>query len=608
MKNNKYIFIALAITLIVIGGVSIVKASPHACYTSSCQPLNCAAGKFDCSYACPAPSRCSISTNCGSFSGCNQNCCNLPPESNCTYISSVTSWSACVDGLRYAVTTTNAKGSSANDPICVDVPLEESCTMATCYDPAVVNTTPLGSLPSASDLIAYWRFDNNFNEEINNFDAWPAEGVTFSTSGKFPKSLNPNGTAFAKVGDTSNFGSRLNLGTASAYTVSTWVNLNNLTTSAVVDFDEAESNSFSLRFDNGKGWTVYDQDNVILGQSTPTVGFGNWVHVAIVKNGSTWKLYQNGVKILENATYGNLVHEPSKINFGYSKHFDIYLNGKLDDFGIFNRALTDCEIKQIALGPNACLAACSSLSATCFVSPTNAAIGAPVTWSVNSANGTTPYFFSWKFTDFADIVSSSTATAVSKTYQTIGRKYATTTVTDSAEPANSITIPCPGSVSADGGSGGGTGSGGSGVNITAAPTCDDGISNGLEDGQDCGGPDCEACAIVANPIRDPALNCTSISTSLPSPVNVNNQITFTASPADQCPSCVKSWGFVDGNNIPTNFSNTGSDSWNKIFTTTGLKTVAYRLSTTTTASLDGIYGICSTTTNIVLTGGSNREI
>lgn len=46
--------------------------------------------------------------------------------------------------------------------------------------------------------------------------------------------------------------------------------------------------------------------------------------------------------------------------------------------------------------------------------------------------------------------------------------------------------------SATGGSAAG-GSGGSGNQGGAAPTCDDGVQNGLEEGVDCGGPDCPGC-------------------------------------------------------------------------------------------------------------------
>jgi hypothetical protein len=88
-------------------------------------------------------------------------------------------------------------------------------------------------------------------------------------------------------------------------------------------------------------------------------------------------------------------------------------------------------------------------------------------------------------------------------------------------------------------------------------------------------------------------------------VNVNTNITYTAN-ISQCPNCTKEWAVVDSNNQTLDDSDyeEGDSSWNKIFTTVGLKTINFKLSSTTA----GTYGICSTTTTVIQTGGNIKEI
>lgn len=67
------------------------------------------------------------------------------------------------------------------------------------------------------------------------------------------------------------------------------------------------------------------------------------------------------------------------------------------------------------------------LQATCAANPNLAATGTPITWNATVSGGTAPYTYSWIGTDALTGSSSS----LSKTYMTLGYKYATTTVRDS---------------------------------------------------------------------------------------------------------------------------------------------------------------------------------
>ncbi|MFT3787364.1 MAG: alginate lyase family protein [Tepidisphaeraceae bacterium] len=85
--------------------------------------------------------------------------------------------------------------------------------------------------------------------------------------------------------------------------------------------------------------------------STVAMPAGTWAHVAVVLNGSVGTLYLNGVQAGQTT---NLTLNPSSLGnttlnyLGKSQWADPYLTGSLDDFRIYNRALTSAEVSSLA--------------------------------------------------------------------------------------------------------------------------------------------------------------------------------------------------------------------------------------------------------------------
>ncbi|NLY43129.1 MAG: family 43 glycosylhydrolase [Clostridiaceae bacterium] len=80
------------------------------------------------------------------------------------------------------------------------------------------------------------------------------------------------------------------------------------------------------------------------------LGTGEWKHVAVTQSGNTVKLYENGVQVAVN---NNVTLRPRDLgettkNFiGRSQWPDPYLDGLIDDFRIYNRALGESEIMAL---------------------------------------------------------------------------------------------------------------------------------------------------------------------------------------------------------------------------------------------------------------------
>jgi hypothetical protein len=135
--------------------------------------------------------------------------------------------------------------------------------------------------------------------------------------------------------------------------------------------------------------------------------FENWVHVVWTKTASEFRLYINGNLSNSKNYSGNLPTSNDDLYFGYNpvSGYPYYVNGKLDDIGIWNRALTPQEISNLYnAGPF-------------DVSATNTTIcaGQPTTLSVQSITGTITALNCASSTNTGILTSGTAASGVSST-------------------------------------------------------------------------------------------------------------------------------------------------------------------------------------------------
>lgn len=144
-------------------------------------------------------------------------------------------------------------------------------------------------------------------------------------------------------------------------TVSAWVNLDSVSDwSRIFDFGSgADANMFltprngstqRLRFaitTTGGG----GEQQISTNYTFPT---GVWTHVAVTLNGSVGVLYANGVEVGRNNAMTLLpssLGETTQNYIGRSQYADPYLEGHVDDFRIYSRALDASEIQAVATPP-----------------------------------------------------------------------------------------------------------------------------------------------------------------------------------------------------------------------------------------------------------------
>ena len=228
-------------------------------------------------------------------------------------------------------------------------------------------------------LVGWWPFNGNANDESGNGNNGTVNGATLTTdrNGVANKAYSFNNTNITR----SNFQINFN-----EITVAFWLKNNNITSIQRLITHQWPSGSFSTHIENYPGGnTPYYLGGIIMNPSNQQyltsdpspLNQNIWTHFILTNNNTFQKLYINGV--LVDVTISSILKQTTgTLYFGGDalKYF-----GSLDDIGIWNRALSECEIQDLH---NAQLGSFSFSNSTVSVNPTSSAIGSNATISVST--------------------------------------------------------------------------------------------------------------------------------------------------------------------------------------------------------------------------------
>ncbi len=202
---------------------------------------------------------------------------------------------------------------------------------------------------------AYLKFDERRGTTANDStgNSWNGtlvNGPTWTT-GKFGNSVRLDGSN-DYVSLPSGVVDGLN-----SFTISAWVYLNTTSTwSRIFDFGSSTSvNMFltpqcggtnTIRFAITKSGSGGEQK---INGNAP-LSSGSWVHVVVTYNNGTGIIYVDGVEVGRNS---NMTLNPDSLGIttqnyiGKSQYSDPYLNGRIDDFRIYEGSLNAAEISNL---------------------------------------------------------------------------------------------------------------------------------------------------------------------------------------------------------------------------------------------------------------------
>ena len=204
------------------------------------------------------------------------------------------------------------------------------------------------SYVSTNGLVGYWPFNGNANDASGNVNNGTVTGATLTTDrfGNSNSSYEFNGTS-----NKINFGSSQSLINLSNFTYSVWINRSpNCPNDAIVISNYGGNWAGNLLFGkltgSGNAQIRLHKLNQTIGSET-SITDSEWINLVAVKEMNSIKIYKNGVLIqttdLTNFVSINNTSFPFVIgSSGWSN--SNYFKGKIDDLGVWNRALTQAEI------------------------------------------------------------------------------------------------------------------------------------------------------------------------------------------------------------------------------------------------------------------------
>ena len=213
-------------------------------------------------------------------------------------------------------------------------------------------SAPVAATPKAGQW-GYWKFNDSTGTRA--VDSWGARhgtltGGTSSVSGLQDKAVQLNGSngyVALPAGIMSN---------VNDFTIAGWVKLNaSATWARIFDFGSGTTNymflapltntnviRYAIKVNGGTEQQI---------NSTSPLPAGAWHHVAVTLSGSVGMLYVDGVAV---ATNNSMSNKPSALgattlNYIGRSQFsaDPYLNSSVDEFRIYNRALSATELKAV---------------------------------------------------------------------------------------------------------------------------------------------------------------------------------------------------------------------------------------------------------------------
>jgi len=258
------------------------------------------------------------------------------------------------------------------------------------------NSSEVRATPDPQSRIAFLRFDESSGTVAGDSTGHGWNGTLVNGPGRSPGMIN-NAVPLNGTNQYVTLPSSVVKGVTD-FTVSTWVKLNTSNNTRIFDFGTGTSNYMELCPNNSStGFLRYE---TVVGGTVQQINTsyvfptGTWTHVAVTLSGSTGSLYVNGTLVGTNT---GLTLNPAKLGattlnyIGKSQWSqDFYLNGLVDEFQVYSRALSPSEVAALASptsAPTGVVATGSNASVIVSWSPVSGASGFNVLRSLTSGSG-----------------------------------------------------------------------------------------------------------------------------------------------------------------------------------------------------------------------------
>ena len=205
------------------------------------------------------------------------------------------------------------------------------------------------STATITGLVAAYGFDEGTGTSVADRSGMGNNGIisgaTWVSTGRFGKALSFNGTnSWVTVADSAS------LDLTTGMTLEAWIYPTETMTGwrTVMMKEQPGSEIYDLYANNDSNQPVM---GVFIGGTIrplnvgTTVAVNSWNHLAATYDGTTQRLYINGVQVASRAQTGPITTSSSPLRIGGNSVWGEYFKGYIDEVRIHNRALTTGEIQ-----------------------------------------------------------------------------------------------------------------------------------------------------------------------------------------------------------------------------------------------------------------------
>jgi len=198
------------------------------------------------------------------------------------------------------------------------------------------------------NIVAYWKLDESSG---NASDSVGSNTLTNNNSTAFGTGKINNGADF-EASSSNYFTGSVAASLTTNFTVAFWLKLETNTSNRIY-----QSGTGAGHWDistDASGFLRFTEDSIADYTSSSSMSTGTWYHCAVVKSGDSGTnitFYINGVAA-GTASVGSVTTPSGTAYFGGYNGASNFLDGVLDEFGLWSRALTAGEISQLYNGGN----------------------------------------------------------------------------------------------------------------------------------------------------------------------------------------------------------------------------------------------------------------
>ena len=216
------------------------------------------------------------------------------------------------------------------------------------------------------NLVGWWAFDESSGTVARDSSGKGHNGNLQGDPEWVAGKVGAGALGFDGVNDIVEVPEDASLDLGNALTITAWVKVTNFSTYYFI-LDKSPSGTAPSNYPgnyefrtNPTGFLQFGHQtsqgtDFIFYDSSTKLTAGRWTHVAVtVVKGGQVKFYVDGTpggEVAQSANFPVLNDEPIRI--GGRKDGYSFFNGCLDDVRLYNRALTDAQIKQLAARPKA---------------------------------------------------------------------------------------------------------------------------------------------------------------------------------------------------------------------------------------------------------------